>query len=155
MNHFVHFEVIIHDPQDKKSNTQHTNTKIKKLCSDNCLKNITYSTLWHSSSPIDLFSLNIMLSLSAWSQGNLAFVSHKLWVHMHVSKMKCKRNSSLQKNHIAYIGGNKTLNSYMPERQFMCILYWGSYHRTLRKRSSMHLTHKMNYFPSLGRPTLS
>lgn len=31
MNHFVYFEVIIHDPEDKKSNTRQANTKIKKI----------------------------------------------------------------------------------------------------------------------------
>lgn len=31
MNHLVHFEVIIPDPEDKKSNTQQANTKIKKI----------------------------------------------------------------------------------------------------------------------------
>ena len=31
MNHFVHFEVIIHELEDKKSNTRQPNTKIKKI----------------------------------------------------------------------------------------------------------------------------
>lgn len=31
MNHFAHFEVIIHDPEDKKLNTRQANTKIKKI----------------------------------------------------------------------------------------------------------------------------